>query len=82
MYLLQLNGWPEGEDECILEFPVEMIRGLEITTATAWLATRYYQHRQGGIMVFSGPEPGRRYISLDSRWCKFEGVVNGIRAIS
>ncbi len=80
-YVMHLDGWPEGEDECVLEFPLGTIQALETTTFGAWVAANYYRHRQGGNMFFTGPEAGRSFLSLDARWCKWGAVVDGIRAL-
>lgn len=80
-YVMHLDGWPEGEDECILEFPARSARGLETGSLGAWLATTYYQRRQGGNMFFTSEAPDRRFISLDARWCRWDSVVHGLRLI-
>lgn len=80
-YEMHLQGWPEGEDECILEFASDAIRGIEAETLAAQLAATYYQRRQGGIMTFAGPTAGRAFISLDARWCGWSSVVQGLHAV-
>jgi hypothetical protein len=81
-YVMHLEGWPESEDECVLEFPVQSIRALQARTLGSRLALTYYRHRQGGIMIFTGPAPDRSFISLDSRWCRWASVPTGIRALT
>lgn len=80
-YVMHLDGWPEGEDECILEFPARSVRGLEAESLGAWLATIYYQRRQGGNMFFTSAAPDRRFISLDARWCRWSSVGDGLKLI-
>jgi hypothetical protein len=80
-YVMHLDGWPEGEDECILEFPARNARGLAAKSFGAWLATAYYQHRQGGNMLFTSEATERRFISLDARWCESDSVVDGLRLV-
>ena len=77
-YVTHLEGWPKGEDECILEFPVDSVQSIWANTLGARLAGIYYSRQQGGIMVFSGPKPGRRFIALDARWCRWGAVANGL----
>lgn len=80
-YVTHLAGWPEGEDECLLEFPVAEVHGIGHTTAGSRLALAYYNHTQGGIVWLSGPEHGRSFVSLDARWCKSDSVVLGLRVL-
>lgn len=80
-YVVHLEGWPEGEDECLLEFPMAEIHGVDHTTVGSRLAIAYYGRRQGGIMWFNGSEQGRSFVSLDARWCKWDSVVSGLRAV-
>lgn len=80
-YVVHLEGWPEGEDECILEYPTATISALRPTTTGSRLAARYYRHIQGGIVVFSGPEVGRSFVALDARWCRWPAVADGLHAL-
>jgi len=80
-YVMHLDGWPQGEDECILEFPVSRIRAVEATTVGSRLAARYYWRRQGGLMIFRSEASHRVFISLDARWCRWVSVTEGLRAI-
>ena len=80
-YVMHLDGWPEGEDECILEFRARSARGLGTESFGAWLATTYYERRQGGNMFFTSTAADRRFISLDARWCRWSSVVDGLRLI-
>lgn len=80
-YLMHLEGWPEGEDECLLEFASNRISGIATESWGAKLAAAYYRRRQGGIMIFAGPTEGSSFISLDARWCSWSNVVTGIHAV-
>lgn len=80
-YVMHLDGWPEGEDECVLEFPVDGVRDVRATTAGASLAVAYYWHRQGGLMFHRSPTPHRTFITLDARWCRWDSVTEGLRVI-
>lgn len=80
-YVMHLEGWPAGEKECILEFPIDGITAVRPTTLGARLAATYYRHRQGGLMYFRGATPGRAFVSLDARWCRWASVPEGLRAI-
>ena len=77
-YVFHLPDWPEGEDECVLEYASKTASGIAVSTIGAELAEAYYRRRQGGIMYFTGGRPGRVFVSLDARWCRWLSASSGL----
>lgn len=81
MYLTHLEGWPDGENECLLEYPTETVRGVQATSLGARVAERYYSRRQGGLLSFTAQDSERVFLMLDSRWCNWRSVIRGLELV-
>ena len=80
-YVFHLPEWPDGEDECVLEYRSGSARAIAGSTVGARITETYYRRRQGGIMYFTSDEPGRIFVSLDARWCRWDSVASGLGVV-
>ena len=78
MYVFHLPDWPDGEDECVLEYQSGSASAIVPSTIGARLAETYYRRRQGGMMYFTSEHRERVFVSLDARWCRWSSVTSGL----